>query len=193
MKSLPNLTDGQLIQMYTEGNSDALSTLIYRYKDSIYTSIILLVKDKYLAEDFFQDTFFKIIDTLKTGKYTDKDKFLPWAIRIAHNLCIDHFRKVKRKPVINTSDDCDIFGRINYTEPGADYAIMQSQSNHLVRKMIDLLPEDQREVIVLRHYADFSFKEISTLTNCSVNTALGRMRYGLINLRKIIAEKQIEV
>jgi RNA polymerase sigma factor (sigma-70 family) len=191
MKSLTNLSDQQLIRLYMDGNSEALSTLIYRYKDKIYTSIYLLVKDKYLAEDIFQDAFIRVIDTLKSGKYTDEGKFLPWAMRIAHNLCVDHFRKVKRTPTIKTSDDRDIFEVLNFSEPGADQRMMQGQSHDRVRKMLDMLPEDQREVIVMRHYADLSFKEIATLTQCSINTALGRMRYGLINLRKMMVEKQI--
>ena len=191
MKSLTNLTDQQLIHMYMDGDAEALSTLVYRYKDKIYTSIYLLVKDKYLAEDIFQDSFIRVIDTLKSGRYTDEGKFLPWAMRIAHNLCVDHFRKVKRTPSIKTSDDRDIFEVINFSEPGADQRMMQSQSHDRVRKMLELLPEDQREVIIMRHYADLSFKEIATLTQCSINTALGRMRYGLINLRKMMVEKQI--
>ena len=191
MKSLTNLTDQQLIHMYMDGDAEALSTLVYRYKDKIYTSIYLLVKDKYLAEDIFQDSFIRVIDTLKSGKYTDEGKFLPWAMRIAHNLCVDHFRKVKRTPSIKTSDDRDIFEVINFSEPGADQRMMQTQSHDRVRKMLELLPEDQREVIIMRHYADLSFKEIATLTQCSINTALGRMRYGLINLRKMMVEKQI--
>ncbi len=186
-----NLSDQQLIHMYMDGDAESLSTLVYRYKDKIYTSIYLLVKDKYLAEDIFQDAFIKIIDTLKLGRYTDEGKFLPWAMRIAHNLCVDHFRKVKRQPTIKTSDDRDIFEVINFFEPGADHRMMQGQSHDTVRKMLELLPEDQREVIIMRHYADLSFKEIATLTNCSINTALGRMRYGLINLRKMMTEKQI--
>jgi RNA polymerase sigma-70 factor (ECF subfamily) len=160
-----------------DGDSNALATLVVRYKDKIFTSIYLLVKDKYLAEDIFQDVFIRIIDTLKGGRYTDEGKFLPWAMRIAHNLCVDHFRKVKRSPSIKTSDDRDIFEVLNFFEPGADQRMMADQS--------------QREVIILRHYADLSFKEISTLTKCSINTALGRMRYGLINLRKMMTEKQI--
>ncbi|HNP54045.1 MAG TPA: sigma-70 family RNA polymerase sigma factor [Ferruginibacter sp.] len=191
MKSLKNQPDQELVRSYINGNSDALSTLVDRYKDKIYTSIYLLVKDKYLAEDIFQDVFIRIIDTLRSGRYTDEGKFLPWAMRIAHNLCVDHFRKVKRSPSIKTSDDRDIFEVLNFSEPGADHRMMADQSHDKVRKMIDLLPEDQREVIILRHYADLSFKEISALTNCSINTALGRMRYGLINLRKMMAEKQI--
>src|SRR5687768_10375358 len=191
MKSLTALTDQQLVHMYMEGDSNALSTLVVRYKDKIFTSIYLLVKDKYLAEDIFQDVFIRIIDTLKGGRYTDEGKFLPWAMRIAHNLCVDHFRKVKRILIIKTSDDRDIFEVINFSEPGADLRMMQGQSYERVRKMLDLLLQDQREVIIMRHYVDLSFKEIATLTKCSINTFLGRMRYGLINLRKMMAEKQI--
>jgi RNA polymerase sigma factor (sigma-70 family) len=191
MKCLNNLTDQQLIHLYMEGDADALATLIVRYKDKIYTSIYLLVKDKYLTEDIFQDVFIRIIDTLKGGRYTDEGKFLPWAMRIAHNMCVDHFRKVKRSPSIKTSDDRDIFEVLNFSEAGADQKIMDGQSHDRIRKMVDMLPEDQREVIILRHYADLSFKEIAELTKCSINTALGRMRYGLINLRKLMVEKQI--
>ena len=191
MKCLNNLTDQQLIHLYMEGDADALATLIVRYKDKIYTSIYLLVKDKYLAEDIFQDVFIRVIDTLKCGRYTDEGKFLPWVMRIAHNMCVDHFRKVKRNPTIKTSDDRDIFEVLYFSEPGADQKMMAGQSQDRVRKMVDMLPEDQREVIILRHYADLSFKEIAELTSCSINTALGRMRYGLINLRKMMTEKQI--
>ena len=191
MKSFISLTDQQLIHLYMDGNAEALSTLVMRYKDKIYTSIYLLVKDKYLAEDIFQDVFIRVIDTLKTGRYTEEGKFLPWAMRIAHNMCVDHFRKVKRSPSIKTSDDPDIFEVLNFAEAGADQRMMQGQSHERVRKMIDMLPEDQRGVIIMRHYADLSFKEIADLTKCSINTALGRMRYGLINLRKMMAEKQI--
>ncbi len=150
-----------------------------------------LVKDKYLPEDIFHDSLIKIIDTIRGGRYTEEGKFLPWAMRIAHNLCVDHFRKVKRTPSIRTSDDRDIFEVINFTEEGADEKLMKRQSHERVRMMLELLPEDQREVIILRHYADLSFKEIASLTNCSINTALGRMRYGLINLRKMMQQKNI--
>jgi RNA polymerase sigma factor (sigma-70 family) len=191
MKCLTNLTDQQLIHLYVEGDADALATIVLRYKEKIYTSIYLLVKDRYLAEDIFQDVFIRIIDTLKGGRYTDEGKFLPWAMRIAHNMCVDHFRKVKRNPTIKTSDDRDIFEVLNFSEAGADQKMMEGQSHDRIRKMVDMLPEDQREVIILRHYADLSFKEIAELTKCSINTALGRMRYGLINLRKLMVEKQI--
>lgn len=185
------LTDQVLIRMYLKGDVEALSTLIERHKEKIFTSILILVKDKYLAEDLFQDTCIKIIDTLNTGKYQEEGKFLPWAMRVARNLCVDHFRKVKRRPKIKTSDDRDIFEVLNFSEPGVDEKIVQMQSNSRVCKMLDMLPQDQKEVIIMRHFADLSFKEIAAITDCSINTALGRMRYGLINLRKIMAEKQI--
>ena len=148
-----------------------------------------MVKDSYLAEDLIQEIFIKIIDNLKQRKYAEEGKFLPWALRISHNFCVDHFRKVKRTPVIKTSDDQDIFEVIKHTYHSADYKMTRAQTHKNIQELVDLLPEEQREIIVLRHYANFSFKEIATLTNCSINTALGRMRYGLINLRKMMNER----
>ncbi len=191
MQVMYKLNDEQLITLFKKGQSSALEELVYRHKDKLYTSIVLLVKDAFLAEDIFQDTFIKIIDTIRAERYTEKGKFLPWAMRIAHNLCVDHFRKIKRTPVIKTSDDKDIFNVLGFSEPSAEEKMMTRQSHNSVRKMLDLLPEEQREVIILRHYAELSFKEIADLTNVSINTALGRMRYGLINLRKMMTEKQI--
>ncbi len=191
MNSLRLKTDNELIQDFQDGDLNALEILVLRHKDKMFTSILFLVKDKYLAEDIFQDVLIKVIDTIRGGRYTEEGKFLPWAMRIAHNLCVDHFRKVKRTPAIKTSDDRDIFEVINFTEDGADVKMMKRQSHDRVRQMLDLLPEDQREVIILRHYADLSFKEIAALTDCSINTALGRMRYGLINLRKMMVQKNI--
>lgn len=191
MNPLLQKTDHELVHLFMDGDSNALEALVVRHKDKLYTSILFLVKDKYLAEDIFQDVLIKVIDTIRGGRYTEEGKFLPWALRIAHNLCVDHFRKVKRTPVIKTGDDRDIFEVLNLTEEGADVKMMKRQSHDRVRRMLDLLPEDQREVIILRHYAELSFKEIASLTNCSINTALGRMRYGLINLRKMMVEKNI--
>ena len=190
MKSLCKNTDHELIHSFMDGDMNALETLVVRHKDKLYTSILFMVKDKYLAEDIFQDVLIKIIDTISGGRYTEEGKFLPWAMRIAHNLCVDHFRKVKRTPAIKTSDDRDIFEVLNFTEDSAETKMMKRQSHDRVRRMLDLLPEDQREVIILRHYAELSFKEIAALTNCSINTALGRMRYGLINLRKMMLENK---
>jgi RNA polymerase sigma-70 factor (ECF subfamily) len=191
MPSLTSLNDHELVNAFVSGNINALETLILRHKDKIYTSILFLVKDQYLAEDIFQDAFIRIIDTMRGGRYTEEGKFLPWAMRIAHNLCVDHFRKVKRTPTIKNSEDQDIFEVLNFTEESAEDKMIKKQSHNRVRDMLDMLPEDQREVIILRHYADMSFKQIACVTNCSINTALGRMRYGLINLRKMMTQKQI--
>jgi RNA polymerase sigma-70 factor (ECF subfamily) len=180
-----------LIRSFQAGDTEAFDVLVTRYKDRIYSSILFFVKDTYLAEDLFQDVFIKIIDTLKNKRYTEEGKFLPWALRIAHNLCVDYFRKVKRTPAIKTSDDQDIFEVINVSQEAPDQKLMRGESHEKVRRMLDLLPEEQREIIVLRHYANLSFKEIAEITNCSINTALGRMRYGLINLRKMMAENQM--
>jgi len=191
MKTFNKKTDHELIHLFQDGNLDALEALILRHKDKLYTSILFLVKDKYLAEDIFQDVFIRIIDTMRGGRYTEEGKFLPWAMRIAHNLCVDHFRRVKRTPTIRNGEDKDIFEVINFTDESAESKMMKRQSHDRVREMLERLPEDQREVIILRHYADMSFKEIAAMTNCSINTALGRMRYGLINLRKLMLQKQI--
>lgn len=191
MKALVQATDTQLVHSFQQGNGQALEVLVNRYKDRIYSSILFMVKDKYLAEDMFQDVFIKVIDTIRANRYTEEGKFLPWALRIAHNICIDHFRKLKRTPAIKTSDDQDIFEVLNVNEASPEASMMQSQSHESIQCLLNLLPDEQREVIVLRHYADLSFKEIAELTNCSINTALGRMRYGLINIRKMMVEKQM--
>ena len=191
MNVLTQATDNQLVKLFQTGNGNALELLVTRHKERIFTSISILVKDKYLAEDLFQDVFIKIIDTLRKNNYNEEGKFLPWALRIAHNLCVDHFRKVKRTPTIATSDDRDIFDVINVSADSADKNIMRQQSHEGVRELLDMLPAEQKEVIVLRHYADLSFKEIAAITNCNVNTALGRMRYGLLAMRKLMVENQM--
>jgi RNA polymerase sigma-70 factor (ECF subfamily) len=153
-----------------------------------------MVKERVIAEDIFQEVFIKIIDTLRGGTYAEEGKFLPWALRIAHNLSVDYFRKSKRNPVVfNKSDEHDMFDSMDLLEEGAEGKIIRSQGHELVRQLLDTLPQEQREVIVLRHFANLSFKEIAEKTNCSINTALGRMRYGLINLRKLIEEYQVAV
>lgn len=191
MQVMYKLNDEQLITLFKKEHASALEELVHRHKDKLFTSIVLLVKDTFLAEDIFQDTFIKIIDTIRADRYTEKGKFLPWAMRIAHNLCVDHFRKIKRTPVIRTGDDKDIFNVLSFSESSAEDKMMTRQSHENVRRMLDMLPDEQREVIILRHYAELSFKEIADLTSVSINTALGRMRYGLINLRKMMMEKQI--
>lgn len=193
MRGISTISDFELIRSFQEGNTVALETLILRHKERIFTSILLLVKDRYLAEDIFQDAFIRIIDTLRSGRYSDEGKFLPWAMRIARNLCVDHFRKVKRTPTIKTGENQDLFEVLNFSDESTEERLIRHQSHDRVREMLDQLPADQREVIVLRHYADMSFKEIAELTSCSINTALGRMRYGLINLRKMMTQRQISL
>src|SRR3982751_5342586 len=150
MNLLSKLSDHELINSFNSGNVNALEILVLRHKDKLYTSIFFLVKDKYLAEDIFQDVFIRIIDTSRGGRYTEEGKFLPWAMRIAHNLCVDHFRKVKRTPIIRTGDDKDIFEVLNFSEDSAEVVMMRRQSHDRVRDMLQSLPEDQREVIILR-------------------------------------------
>lgn len=191
MKNLSNSNDTQLVHAFRNGDNRALEILIERYRDKIFSTILFIIKDKYLAEDLFQDAFIKIIDTIRNDRYTEEGKFLPWAIRIAHNLCVDYFRKIKRAPAVKTSDDNDIFELYNFTEDAADKNLVQEETQERIRLILNLLPQEQREVIVLRHYADLSFKEIAEITSCSINTSLGRMRYGLINMRKMLTEKQI--
>ncbi len=184
--------DDKIIQYYLNGDSATLETLIYLNKEKICNSIISMVRDKYVADDIFQDVFVRIIDTIMAGKYIEEGKFLPWALRIAHNMCIDHFRKIKQTPVA-TSKNGELEETGTYFEPQVDYAIMINESQEKIKKLIDMLPEEQREVIVLRHYADLSFREIADLMKCNINTALGRMRYALINLRRIMEEKQVAI
>ena len=183
-------TDAELIHAYIGGNDRALETLIARYKDKIYTSIYLIVKDKYVAEDIFQDAFLKIIKTIREGRYAEQGKFLPWATRVAHNLCMDHFRRKSTQLPVVLTDGSDI-SYLFTTEETPASKLEKRQVHDSIRSLISELPEDQREVIVLRTFADLSFKEISELTGVSINTSLGRMRYALINLRKMINAKQL--
>ncbi len=191
MKTLLLATDSKLVQEFRNGNNKALEILVWRYKEKIFSSILFLIKDKYLAEDLFQDTFIKIIDTLRDNSYSEEGKFLAYAIRLAHNICVDHFRKVKRVQLVSAGDNDDLFEVFSSADDCIDRNIIQLQTSERVGQLLNRLPEDQREIIVLRHFADLSFKEIAEMTNCSINTALGRMRYGLTNIRKMLAEKQI--
>jgi RNA polymerase sigma factor (sigma-70 family) len=185
-----NLSDAELVHAYQQGHEQALSVLVTRHKDKVYTALYMLVKDKYLAEDLFQDTFLKIVKTIKEGRYSEQGKFLPWAIRVARNLCMDYFRRTRLNVSVTLPDGQDISALMGTAELASD-AIERRQVHESVRKLVEGLPEEQREVIVLRVYADLSFKEISDLTGVSINTSLGRMRYALINLRKQIADKQL--
>ena len=184
-------SDQELIQMYLGGNENALSELLERHQKKIYTAIYLFVKDRDLAEDLFQEVFIKIIDTLRKGSYNHEGKFSQWAARIAYNMCVDHFRRNKRRTKVNTSEDFDIFDVLELPDENREDQIIMSETHSHLRKLVDMLPAEQREVVILRHYADMSFKEISALTRVSINTALGRMRYALINIRKMMEEKSI--
>ena len=187
------LSDKELISNYLEGNDRAFEVLLNRHKDKIYTSIYLFVKDRDLAEDIFQDVFIKIIKTLRNGKYNHEGKFLQWAMRISYNMCVDHFRKNKKKTKVSATETFDIFDVLESPEDNKETSIIKSQLHRRVRELVDQLPEEQREVVILRHYADMSFKEISQLTRVSINTALGRMRYALINMRKMVDEKELQL
>lgn len=188
-----SLNDRELVRSYLNGNERAFEELLGRHKNKIYTSIYLFVKEKSLAEDIFQDTFIKIIDTLRKGKYNEEGKFVQWAMRIAYNMCVDHFRRSKRKPTVSPSEDFDIFSLLSVSDENAETKIIRSQTHHKVRTLVDQLPPEQREVVILRHYAEMSFKEIASLTRVSINTALGRMRYALINIRKMVEEREISL
>ena len=189
---LQQSSDQDLVRLYLNGEESVLEELLNRHKSKIYTSIYLLVKDQYLAEDIFQDAFIKVINTLRSGRYNEEGKFLPWVMRIAHNLVIDYFRKEKRAPVITSADgETDVFNMLQFQEESAEDKMLREQTHFDLRTMIQLLPDDQKEVLIMRHYADLSFKEIADLTHVSINTALGRMRYALNNLRKMMKVKEI--
>ena len=187
----PVLNDRELVEMYQQGNEDCLTVLIERHQKRIFSAILFLVNNRELAEDIFQDVFIRIIESLKKGAYIENGKFLSWAIRIAHNMCMDNYRKIKRTPTIKTSDNADFFEVYNFAEPGIDVKIMEGERDNYVKKAIDKLPQDQREILILRHFAGLSFREIAKLSDISINTALGRMRYALINIRKILPEAQL--
>jgi RNA polymerase sigma factor (sigma-70 family) len=190
--SSKSCTDKDLIRTYIRGEERAFEILLNRHQGKIYTSIYMFVKDTDLANDIFQETFIKVIDTFRSGKYNEEGKFLQWALRIAYNLCIDVFRKNKRRKIVTPSEDFDIFNLL-LTEENEENRIILEQTYTKVRQLVDSLPDEQKEVILLRHYADLSFKEIAELTDVSINTALGRMRYALINMRKMIVEHQISL
>ena len=177
MQPTHQLNDSELIQAYMNlGHMPSLEALIYRHKDKIYTSIFMLVKDQYIAEDLFQETFLKIIRTMNEGRYSEQGKFLPWAVRVAHNLCMDHFRKIRQEIPVTTSDGQEIMQLMRFATESAESGLERRQSHQSIRQLIEELPEEQREVIVLRIYGDLSFKEIAIITSVSINTALGRMR-----------------
>ena len=186
-------SDQELISGFIDGESRHFEVLMNRYKDRVYTYIYLTVKDRAIAEDIFQDTFIKVIHSLKKGTYSHDNKFVSWVMRIAHNLAIDYFRKKKQLQTVPNKNDegLDIFNNQRFSESTIEDKIVKDQITDTVRLLIEELPDDQKEVIILRHYVDMSFKEIAEKTGVSINTALGRMRYAVLNLRKLIEEKNL--
>jgi RNA polymerase sigma-70 factor (ECF subfamily) len=183
------VNDAALISAYIQGDSKSFETLLNRSKSKVYTTIYLIVKDRYVAEDLLQETYIKALDVINQGKYNEEGKFLPWIVRIAHNMAIDHFRREKRYPKIVLDDGSPLWNSFQFSEESSEDKQLKEDLVVNIKKLIEKLPDEQREVLVMRHYEELSFHEIANLTNVSINTALGRMRYALINLRKML-EKQ---
>jgi RNA polymerase sigma factor (sigma-70 family) len=191
MSNRVNPTDAELIASYRSGSEAAFEKLVEKYKSRVYTTIYLIVKDQAIAEDLLQDVFVKVVHTLTADGYNEEGKFQPWLMRIAHNLAIDHFRRSKRYPTIIMEDGSNVFNTLKFAEESIEDARVKEDTVELVRKLIDELPESQKQVLIMRHFMDLSFQEIAEQTGVSINTALGRMRYALINMRKKL--KQLNV
>lgn len=191
--SIQKISDHELVKLYQSGTQVALEELIRRHKRSIFSAINLIVRNRPLAEDIFQEAFIKIIHTLRSGNYNEEGKFGGWAVRVARNLTIDYVRKMKRDVTITDSEGNDIFSYLVIAEESKEDKIMQLQTERQIKDLIHLLPEEQREVLILRHWGDLSFKEIADKTGVSINTALGRMRYALNNLRKLMVAKGVQL
>jgi len=196
--SIQKSEDNELVQLYINGNEEALAVLLQRHKRKIFSSICVIIKDQALAEDIFQDTFLKVIQTLKRNQYCEEGKFLPWVLRISRNLIIDHFRKNKKLPTVpvyinEDGEEIDVFSTIPNSDDGFKNPAENKRFRKKMRAMVGLLPDEQKEVVIMRMYYDMSFKEIADFCNVSINTSLGRMRYALINLKKMIEESRTEV
>lgn len=187
------ISDEDLIKNYLNGNEDCLRMLINRHQAKLFSYILFLVKNRLLAEDIFQDVFVKIINTLKSGKYKEEGKFYQWVVRISRNLVIDHFRKTNKMPTVTDSEGNDVIGNLRLIEENREDEIVREETTDLLKRLIHKLPKEQKEVLVLRHYANLSFKEIADVTDVSINTSLGRMRYALINLRKMMEKHNIAI
>ncbi|WP_215226578.1 RNA polymerase sigma factor [Echinicola shivajiensis] len=183
--------DSELIAQYRNGSEAAFEVLVDKYKSRVFTTIYMIVKDQGLAEDLLQDVFVKVIQTLNSDRYNEEGKFQPWLMRIAHNLAIDYFRKMKRYPSIVMEDGSSLFNTLKFAEDNVEDQKVKDETHELVRDLINELPDSQKQVLIMRHYMDLSFQEIADQTGVSINTALGRMRYALINIRKKL--KQINV
>jgi RNA polymerase sigma-70 factor (ECF subfamily) len=191
MKKVELRDDATLLNLYINGDESAFVQLVTRHKSRMYSTIFLIVKDRYIAEDLLQETFIKIVDIVKQGRYNEEGKFLPWALRIAHNMAIDYFRKEKRCPSITLEDGSPFWEDLSCDENSAENLHIEKDTKNHLRELIHRLPEAQREVLMLRHFVGMSFQEIANETGVSINTALGRMRYALINLRKYMKQNNI--
>ncbi len=191
MNKTTQMSDSALVSLYIAGNESAFEQLVNRHKNKVFTTILLIVKDTYTAEDLMQDAFIKAVHTMKGGRYNEEGKFSSWICRIAHNLAIDFFRKEKRSPMITLEDGSNVFNNLSFSEDSAESLQIKEDTHARLRELIQALPQAQREVLMMRHYADMSFQEIAEATGVSINTALGRMRYALINLRKKMQPNQI--
>lgn len=187
------LSDQELIRLYIQGEEICFEELVNRHKDRLFTYLVLLLKDRNLAHDFFQDTLVKVIQTLKSGRYLEEGKFRPWMLRIAHNLVIDHFRRQKQMRMQHASDEFDMFDVIGSEDLNREEIYIQETIHSDLRKLVSMLPEDQKEVLLMRVYAKMPFKEIAWVTEVSINTALGRMRYALINLRQLMEDHNVRL
>ena len=188
-----SLSDSELIRAYRGGDEQAFEILLTRHQERVYTKINFIVRDSELANDLFQDTFIKVVRLLKEGKYIEEGKFLPWILRIAHNMAIDHFRRNKKMKMVRSRNEMDVFAKIDTGDSHVEEILVEDQIHTDIRRLIDELPVDQREVVRMRMYDNLSFKEIAEKTGVSINTALGRMRYAVINLRKIVGDNNIQL
>ncbi len=188
------MSDAQLIEQFRKGNKNAINELLSRYSSNVYSYILMMVKNEELANDFLQETFIKVFESIKRGKYEEKGIFLSWVIRIAHNLIIDFYRKNRHLPTVSNDEaDYDLFNSPKFADKNVEQNWVESQVRNDIRRLIEMLPPEQREVVLLRHYGGLSFKEIAKLTGVSINTALGRMRYALINLRRLVKKHRINL
>ena len=190
---IKQLTDNELIMRYREGDAACFEVLLDRYQSKVYGYIFSVVKDKETADDIFQDTFYKVIVTINSDQYKDENKFVHWVMRIAHNLIVDHFRRNNKMPLMPNRPENDVLDNIKFPDDNAELVMMKKQTSQNIRRLVKMLPPEQRRVVILRHYGHCDFKDIAARTGVSINTALGRMRYAIINLRRLAQENNMYI